>query len=55
MIRITNVASAVFAICFVMVEKSFGSTFTNVFGAREVLVSYLKCLDGSPTGSITPP
>ena len=47
---VTNIASAVFARCLVMVDKSSGLTFTNAFGALEALVSYLKLLGGQPDG-----
>ena len=33
-----------------MVEQSFGLTFTNIFGALEALVSYLKWVGGQPAG-----
>ena len=39
-----------FARCLVMVQKSFGPTFTNVSGAREALVSYFKGFGGQPDG-----
>ena len=45
---IANIASAVFAICLVRADNSFGRTFTHVFGTPEVLVSYLKWLGGQP-------
>ena len=55
-VLVTNVASAVFARCLVMVDKSFGLTFTTVLGALESLVFYsIKGLEGNQTGSITPP
>ena len=39
-----------FARCFVMVQKSFGLTFTHVSGAPEALVSYFKLFGGQPDG-----
>ena len=39
-----------FARCLVMVQKSFGFTFTNVSGAPEALVSYIKGFGGQPAG-----
>ena len=47
---VTNVASAVFARCLVMVDKSFGLTFTKVFGALEAPVSYFEWFGGRPDG-----
>ena len=38
-VLVTHVASAIFARCLVLLEKSLGLTFTNVFGASEALVS----------------
>ena len=38
--------------CLVMVQKSFGLTFTNVSGAPEALVSYFKWFGGQPDGKV---
>ena len=48
-----NVASAV-CTRLVMVQKSFGPTFTHVSGAPEAPVSYFKGFGGQPGGK-TPP
>ena len=39
-----------FARCLVMVQKSFGHTFTHVSGAPEALVLYFKGFGGQPAG-----
>ena len=39
-----------FARCLVMVQKSFGHTFTNVSGAPEALVPYFKWFGWQPDG-----
>ena len=49
-VRVTHVASAVFARCLVMLEKSFGLKFSNAFGTLEALVSYFKWAGGQPAG-----
>ena len=39
-----------FARCLVMVQKSFGPTFTHVSGAPEAPVSYFTWFGGQPSG-----
>ena len=39
-----------FARCLVMVQKSFGPTFTHVSGAPEAPVSYFKGFGGQQDG-----
>ena len=42
LVYVTDVASAVFTRCAVMVDKLIGLAFTSVFGAPEFLVLYSK-------------
>ena len=42
-----------FARCLVMVQKSFGPTFTHVSGAPDAPVSYFKWFGGQPAGKVS--
>ena len=53
--QITNVASAVFARCLVMVEKSLGLTFTIFLERLKLWRPILNVLEGNQTGRLTPP